>query len=169
MKQERLVVLIALWSIFLTACKTVQNMNKISQISYTSDSGAILPELQWHEQITITPGKVTLARNGKTPDTIVNAGTWDFGVEEQKTTALFEQLEAIRCSAIERIEPQDAPDGGGAEAYTLLYADGAQCSLAYDPGTSYTNGEEVVKPVRAFIQSLSLPAEAANRYNPPSP
>ncbi|NPV77175.1 MAG: hypothetical protein HPY59_12490 [Anaerolineae bacterium] len=169
MKQKRLVLFILLLSISLTACKTVKNMNKISQISYTSDSGTILPELQWHEQITITPGEVTLARNGKTPDSIVNAGTWDFAVEGQKTATLFEQLEAIDCSAIQRIEPQDPPDGGGSEAYTLLYANGDKCSLVYDPGTSYTNGEEVVKLVQAFIQNLTLPAEIASRHNLPSP
>lgn len=144
-------------------------MNKISQISYDSYSGAILPELQWHEQITITPGKVILTRNNNSPDTIVNVGTWDFTVEEQKTIALFEQLETIQCTAIKRIEPQDAPDGGSTEAYTLFHADGSQCSLLYDPGATYTNGEVIVKPIQTFIQDLTLPAEAANRYNPPSP
>ena len=139
-------------------------MNDISQVSYASDAGTILPELQWHEQIIITKSKVSLTRNGRVANTKINAGTWEFASDEQKVTAFFEQLEAIDCSTIKRLEPDDPPDGGGTESYTIVYARGKEFSLVYDPGTTYTNDELLVKPIEMFIQSLSLPAEAASRY-----
>jgi hypothetical protein len=139
-------------------------MNDISQVTTTSDSGTILPELQWHEQIVITKDKVTLIRKGRTADTQVNAGTWEFAVDAQKAAALFAQLKAVDCARIKRIEPDDVPDGGGAESYTVVYGGKKQCSLVYDPGVTYTGGELIVKPVKAFMQGLTLPADAASRY-----
>jgi hypothetical protein len=139
-------------------------MNDISQVSYASDAGTILPELQWHDQIIITKSKVSLTRNGRVANTKINAGTWEFASDEQKVTAFFEQLEAIDCSTIKRLEPADPPDGGGTESYTIVYASGKKFSLVYDPGTTYTNDKLLVKPIDRFIQSLSLPAEAASRY-----
>lgn len=140
-------------------------MNDISQVLYTSSTGPILPELQWHEQIVITKGKVSLTRNGRTANTKINAGTWELAFDEQKVTALFEQLEAVDCSTIRRIAPDVPPDGGGTETYTIVYESGEKFSLVYDPGIVYTNGLLIVRPVKAFIGSLALPAEAASRYD----
>ena len=116
-------------------------MKDIAKVSYTSDAGTILPELQWHEQIVITKNKVSLARNGRTADTQINAGSWEIPVDAQKIAALFEQLATVDCATINRVEPDDVPDGGGTESYTIAYARGKECSLVYDPGTTYTNGE----------------------------
>jgi hypothetical protein len=139
-------------------------MNDISQISYTSDSGPLSSELQWHEKIIITKNRVSLTRNGRATDTEINEGAWEFAVDEQKVTTLFEQLEAINCATIKRIEPEDPLDGGGTESYTIVYAGDRTFSLVYDPGTTYTDGELIVKPVEVFIQGFRLPAEAASRY-----
>jgi len=144
-------------------------MNNITQVSYTSDAGTILPELQWHEQISITRSKVSLTRNGRVADTRVNAGSWEFAADERKVQALFEQLATIDCAAIKRVAPDDPPDGGSTESYTIAYERGKECLLVYDPGTTYTNGELVVKPIQAFTRSLVLPADAAPRYALPSP
>jgi len=46
---------------------------------------------------------------------------------------------------------------------------GKKYSLMYDPGTTYTNGDLLVKPINLFIQSLALPADAASRYQLPGP
>ena len=144
-------------------------MNSITQVSYTSDSGTILPELQWHEQIVITKSKVSLARNGRVAGTQVNAGSWEIPVDAQQIAKLFEQLATVDCATIKQVEPDDVPDGGGTESYTIVYARGEECSLMYDPGTTYTNGELLVKPIDLFIQSLTLPADAWSRYQLPTP
>jgi hypothetical protein len=137
------------------AGKVFENhMMDIIQVFYTSDSGLILPELQWHEAITISRNKVVIQRNGKTPGTQVQAGRWEVAVDESSVAALFEQLSGIDVSKIKRVEPQESWDGGGTTSYTLVFSSSAQCSLVYDPGTTYTNGEWIVKPVQAFIQQI---------------
>jgi len=139
-------------------------MNEIVQVAYSSDSGAILPELQWHEEIVITRNKVIFRRRGREEDSEINAGAWEFEVDEGEVSDLFQQLEAIDCSAITRVAPDDPLDGGDTESYAILYTSGMRRSLTYDPGTTYTNGESVTTPIKAFIQSLRLPAGAAPRY-----
>jgi hypothetical protein len=111
MKVGLSVMLAALFCSCISGCKTVRYMKDISQVSYTSESGTILPELQWYEQIVITSNKVTLIRNGKTTNTEINAGTWEFAVDEQKVTAFFEQLEpstAPPSRKLSQMSPQRA-------------------------------------------------------------
>ncbi len=144
-------------------------MNEITQITYTSEAGTILPELQWHEQISITRSKVSLTRNGRVANTEVNAGSWEVAADERQVLALFEQLAKIDCAAIKRVAPDDPPDGGDTVNYTIVFARGKACSLVYDPGTTYTDGELLVTPIQAFIRSLVLPADAAPRYALPLP
>lgn len=138
--------------------------SKISQITYAIDSGTILPELQWHEQFVITRNQVTLSRNGRVPGSEVNAGTWTFPADGSQVKALFRQLEGVNGSRIKRVEPDDPPEGGYTESYTILYSNGKTHSLWYDPGTTYAGGEIIVKPVKAFIQGLVLPATATSRH-----
>jgi hypothetical protein len=88
---------------------------------------------------------------------------------QKKIATLFEQLAAVDCATIKRVVPDDVPDGGGTESYTIAYTRGKACSLVYDPGTTYTNGDLLVKPIDLFIQSLTLPADAASRYQLPAP
>jgi uncharacterized protein YceK len=166
MRVRLFLMLTALFCLCMSGCKTVQYMNDISQVTYTSESGTILPELQWYEQIVITGSKVTLTRNGKAADTEVNAGTWEFAVDEQKVTALFEQLEIIDCSSIREVKPDEPTEGGGTETYSIVYAGDKTFSLRYGQGTTYTDGVLIAEPIDAFIESLTLPAEAANRYKP---
>ena len=169
MKGSCLILLAAIVCTSLTGCNPVETMKDVSQISYTSDAGSILPELQWHEQIVITRDRLSLTRNGAVSETEVNAGSWEIGLDEQKVRELFKLLEAVDCSTIERVEPDDPPDGGHRESYTVVYARSRTCSLTYDPGVSYTNAERIVEPVKAFIQSVSLPAEATGRYKLTAP
>jgi len=164
MKVRLFLMLAALFCSCVSGCKTVRYMEDISQVSYTSESGTIPPELQWYAQIVITRNKVTLTRNGKTADTEVNEGTWEFAVDEQKVTAFFEQLEAIDCSSIEKVEPDEPTVGGGTETYSVVYAGDETFYLRYGQGTTYTDGMLIVKPIDAFIESLALPAGAANQY-----
>jgi hypothetical protein len=84
---------------FLTGCNQAGRMNDISRVTYTIDSGTILPELQWHEAITITEEGVILTRNGKSDDSQVNAGSWQIVADEQGVKALFDQLEGLRNSS----------------------------------------------------------------------
>jgi hypothetical protein len=97
-------------------------------------------------------------------DTAVNAGTWETAVDAEATRALFAQLAAVDCTAIRRVEPDDPPDGGGAESFEIVYANGKKCVLTYDPGVTYTDGALIVAPIRAFVRGLALPAGAAPRY-----
>ena len=144
-------------------------MKDIKQIYYSSDSGAILPELQWHEEYVITDSAVTFSRNGKAVETQVNAGAWQVVVDGQQTAALFKQLEAVNIAALQRVEPQDAPDGAGFSSIAIEFSDGKNTNLFFDGGTTYTNSEQIIDPINLFIQNLVLPDEAANRYNPAQP
>jgi len=159
-----ILVVAVLCCVWITGCKAARHMNDVRQVSYTSDAGSILPELQWHEEIIITKDNISLIRNGRTPDTEINEGTWELAVDEQEVAALFEQLEAIDRSTIKRIEPDSPLDGGNIESYTVVYAGERTFSLMYDPGTTYTDGKLIVDPIEAFLQNLSLPVEAAARY-----
>jgi hypothetical protein len=107
---------------------------------------------------------VTFSRNNRAPNSRVNAGIWPLGADHLGLAALFRQLEAARTTRIQRIEPEDRPDGGHSESYTLLYAGGKSVSLLFDPDTVYEGGEAIVGPVRAFVQGLALPAQASSRY-----
>jgi hypothetical protein len=168
-KSKLLVALATIFCECLAGCKAGKAVGQIVEIRYTSSAGAILPELQWHEEIVITRGGVSLKRNGRAPDSEVNEGTWDIAVDAQQVSALLEQLQAVDCSTIERVEPEDAPDGGGEESYTIVYASGIKCTLWYNAGVTYTNGERIVEPVQTFLQSLAYPVEAKSRYNLPLP
>jgi hypothetical protein len=139
-------------------------MNDITQIIYTSDSGTILPELQWHEVVVITKDEVSLARNGRVENSEINSGVWKFPVDEQRTAALFAQLRSVDCSKIKKVEPDIIPDGGGTESFTIVYTDNQKCSLIYDPGIIYTNGQLIKKPIEEFIQNLAFPSGVENRY-----
>ena len=164
MKSKLFVILAVIFCECVTGCTTGRNMNDISQISYTSNAGTISPELQWYEEIIITNNNVTLTRQGRTTDTEINEGSWEFVVDEQNVAALFAQLESVDVTSIKRIEPEDPVDGGDAVSYTIVYANSKTFSLAYVPGTTYTDGMLIVNPIEIFIQSLNLPIEAISRY-----
>jgi hypothetical protein len=89
-------------------------------------------------------------------------------VDAQRVVALSEQLATVDCSTIKRLEPDEVPDGG-IERYMIAYACGKASPLVCDPGAAYVNGESPVKPIKVFIQSLNLPADAASRHQPSAP
>lgn len=154
-------LVLCLW---LEGCTTVTVVNEVVEAAYISDAGTILPELQWHEEFRISREQVTLIRRGRTKDSQVNEGLWEISIEEGLAEALFESLSELDCSKMQRIEPEDAPDGGETSRYTLIYADGKRCSLVFDPGVSYRGGEGLVELVTGFVSGLNLPAEGASRY-----
>lgn len=139
-------------------------MNDIAEFIYTSQSGSILPELQWYEQIVITRSGAVLTRNGRTSESLVNAGQWEFALPQERLDAFFAQLSAIDTSNIRRIEPDDLPDGGGTEGFTIVYANGQRLELRFDPGVTYSGGGEAIASLgRKFIRNLVLPVDA-ERY-----
>lgn len=148
-------------------CAKADGMPKLSEISYVAESGTILPELQWHEEYLITREGVTFIRTGNTAATEVNSGQWVLEADGAGLAALFDTLGVVDLDAITRIEPADEPEGGGTESYTLTFKDGKVFSLYYTPGADYQNGDQIVEPVQAFLQGLSLPSDAANRYQTP--
>jgi hypothetical protein len=139
-------------------------MTTLTQITYSFDSGPILPELQWREQFVIARTRVTFSRNGRIADSDVNAGSWPVAADSRDLAGLFQQLEAARTARIKRIEPEDQPDGGHTETYTLSYAGGKTFSMMVDPGVVYAGGEAVIGPITAFVQRLKLPEAANSRY-----
>jgi hypothetical protein len=149
----------SLWS-----CTRARYLEEISQVSYTEASGTIPPELQLYEEVVITEEKVTLRRNGRTPDTEVNEGEWEAAVEAQGVRAFFEQLEAIDCSTVRRVEPAALEIGGGTESYTIVYAGDRTFYLGYGGGVTYTDGMLLVAPIETFIDGLTFPAGAASQY-----
>ncbi len=164
MKRAPDILLAALICAWMVGCARGDPMREVTEIIYTSDAGTILPELQWHEQISITRQAVTLARNGRAAESRVNAGRWAFAADARGVDALFKQLEAVDCASIKRSEPADPPDGGHTERYTVVFGRGKRCELIYDPGVTYAGGEAIVGPVAAFIRGQALPAGAGNRY-----
>lgn len=139
-------------------------MAEIIQVEVSSESGSILPELQWHEEIVLTKQQLQLTRNGKQQISQVNAGTWVYETEGQQVAALFTQLEKADCFSMERIEPEDPPDGGDTVSYTLTYQDGKSCSLYFEPGATYENGDLIVKPLQSFLSAFPFSPEALSRY-----
>jgi hypothetical protein len=139
----------------------------ITSVTYTSQSGTILPELQWYEEIHITAEKAVLTRKGMTEDTQVNAGAWEIPLDESSVNMLFEQLGSVDCSRLQRVEAADAPEGGGTDSYTLTYSNGKSCNLYFDPGTTYEGSESIVDHAQDFIQGLAFPSDALLKYNNP--
>ena len=164
-----LVILAMVLCVFTPSCQAVHTMKEITKVTYTSDAGTILPELQWHEVFVITRDGVVLTRNGRTPGTQVNTGTWNIAIGADTVDALFARLESIDPDRIHRVEPEDPPDGGGTVGYEIAYGRDRTLSLLYDPGTTYTGGEQITAPVLAFLQDLALPAEAVSRYSVAEP
>lgn len=139
---------------FLIGCDVKSEPKEITQITYTMDSGPILPELQAHEEYTITPGTVKLNRTGKSSDTQVFEGEWTFTADEGLLKDLFTIAKSKDCKTYQRVEPQVSPDGGETITITLTYADESECALTYDPGVSYEGAEELLGKVREVIENL---------------
>ncbi len=139
-------------------------MTRLTQITFSRDSGSILPELQLHEEYTLTRQTAAFSRSGKITATQANAGAWELPADPAALEALFTQVEALPCADFKRVEPQDPPDGGGTQTYTLTYDSGAPCTLTFDPGVTYSGSEALTQPVQQALAALSLPAEAAVPY-----
>jgi hypothetical protein len=148
----------------LAGCQKVERMKNISQISIISESGTILPELQWHEEFILQPDSITFKRSGNADASDVNVGSWTVPFNTATLAGLLDTLETIDLGSIERVEPPDQPDGGGSLFYTFTFVSGKIWSLDFNPGVTYTNSELITQPVQDFINSFQLPAEAANRY-----
>jgi hypothetical protein len=145
-------------------CGSKEAVHGIIMVQYSADSGPILPELQWHEEISITTDLVVLKRNGKIAETRVNTGRWEVPVESGRIAQLFKQLELLDWSAMARVESQDAPDGGGILSYEIVFSNGKSQSFYYDPGTTYQNDTQARNWIDAFILQLELPYGARGRY-----
>jgi hypothetical protein len=138
-------------------------LSDVTRVVYTSEAGAILPELRWYEEYIVTRNRLTLERRGTMVGTHVAAGSWEIAVDPQAIADLFTALEAVDPSAIQRVEPVDQPDGGSTQTYAVYGVDQA-LELSFDPGTEYTGGAQVTGPVDEFLGSLVLPPEARSRY-----
>ena len=149
---------------FLTGCKKADKMPTISQLTYVSISGTLLPELQWHEEFIIRSDSITFTRSGNSNTSNVNTGSWQVPFDPATLSTLFETLKNVDLSKIDRIEPVDQPDGGGSDSYALTYSNGKTWSLEYTNGATYINGEWISQPVQEFIKGLQLPSEAVSRY-----
>lgn len=134
-------------------------MPEISHITYTLDAGAILPEHKAHFEYLIMPDGILLSIQGRSVDTQVIEGQWKYPVDEQLVRDLFDLAAETRCSAYERIESEDTPDGGGTETIILTYSNGDTCPLYYDHGTTYTGAEVLIGTIRQIVRSLD-PASA---------
>jgi hypothetical protein len=164
MKPRILALLALLLSGSTNGCRSSSVLSDITRIVYTSQSGAILPELQWYEQYVVTSNQVILERRGIQSETQVAAGFWGIAVDGQTISDLVAQLGAVELSSIERMDPADPLDGGSTSSYTVHCAGGKALELRFDPGTEYRGGAQITAPIDAFIGGLSLPAEALSRY-----
>jgi len=151
----------------LSSCTKSCYLEDITQVIYTEESGAISPEYQLTEKIIITGEEVTLIRSGRIDETMVNEGTWEVEVDESEIAVLFEQLEAVDCSTVKRVDPEDRPIGGGIKYYNIIYAGDKAFNLSYNGGTTYTDGMLIFGPIDTFIEGLTFPAGATVQYKEP--
>ncbi len=166
MKMMVLIFGLALALLIQAGCEKKENAVRIVSVNYSADSGSVQPEMQWHEEILITREKAVLSRNGKTADTIVNAGSWDGRVDTQKSAEYFELLDSTHCSTIQRLEPEDIPEGGGSSSYTLTYTDGSTCVLQFDSGVTYPGSAAITGPIDELIRLVDFPREALLQIKP---
>ena len=157
--------IIIIITLMLSGCAKVDDMKEIKQIIYTSNSGTILPELQWHEEYTIDQDSVTFRRSGKMENTTVNAGEWQIDVDPDDLSVLFDQLELLKYQEITKIEPQDIPDGGGSESVQIVFSNGNSFRMDLTPGVTYSNGDLIMVPLQSFISELDIPDEAIPQQN----
>jgi len=157
----RLAIVVLLCGV-LPACGRVRHLSEISQITYTSRAGTILPEMQWYEEIVITPNQVTLHRNGMTPDTEINEGDWTWAPDAEDVRAFFQELEAIDCSTIRRVEGEPE-EGGGTETYTIVYAGAKEFWFAEGDEDTYANSWLLWRPIKEYIAQMDMPQEARPR------
>ena len=154
-------LIILLGMLTISGCAREEPMQELQEITYIIESGPILPEMQLREIYTITRQSVTLNRNGAVDATMVNQGTWQVEPEAQALTAIFETLTGVDLKSIQKVEPEDIPEGGGSEYFTLTFSDGKTFLMEYTPGVTYRNGSLITQPVKEFLKQLELPAEAA--------
>ena len=140
--------------VFSAGCAVKSESKDVAQIIYAVDSGPILPELQMHEEYTITRTGVELERSGKSSETQVFEGMWAFTTDEGLLAELFTLAEGGECAVYKRVESSEPPEGGDTFLITLVYTDGSDCSLLYDPGASYEGAEELLGKVREVIKAL---------------
>jgi hypothetical protein len=159
-KRIHLQCMFLILGLLMAGCAKAEPMKKITSVVYTSGSGSILPELQWHEQITISRDKAVLTRSGGSQ---VNAGTWELVLDPAEVRTLFDQLQAVDRAGIRRSEPQDPPDGGGTESFGLVLGDSGEFWMIYDPGVTYSNDTALVQPIRTFLKGLAFPEAAVQR------
>ncbi len=162
MKIRPIRVAVAALCALLLACGRVRQLREISQVTYTSRAGTILPEMQWYEEIAITPDQVTLHRNGMTPDTMTNEGDWTWTPDAEEVRAFFASLEAIDCSTIRRVE-REPQAGGGTETYTIVYAGGKEFYFAEGDEDTYADSWLLWKPIKEYIARMDMPQEARSR------
>lgn len=164
MKDRITIRLLFIMGLILCGCIPEKTVHAIIMVRYSIDPGPILPERQWHEEITITHNAAVLKRNGKEAQTKVNAGSWDIPVDRFRTAEFLKELETVDWSNLERVESGDAPDGAGAISFEFVFSNGKSQSLYYDPGTTYHNDTRLRKLVDEFILQLKIPFGAKSRY-----
>lgn len=152
------------WCCLIWNCHSQAGPKQISRIEYSYISGSILPELQLQELFLISPDRVSLIRKGPSPDSQVNSGEWELPFTRADLDELFQQLAGVDMEKIEPLAPEDAPEGGYTTVYSLFYTDGTVVSLFYLPGTTYTGGETLTRPIDNFIRKLSMPPQASPQY-----
>jgi len=140
---------------FGAGCDVKSESKGVTQIIYTVDSGAVLPELQMQEKYTVTRAGVELVRSGKSADTQVFEGEWEFSADEELLAELFTITESGNCAAYKRVAPQEPLDGGETITLQLIYPDDSDCTLTFEPGTTYEGAEELLGKVREVINNLT--------------
>lgn len=140
-------------------------LGNISQVSYIATSGPVPQEHQWTERYIVSGTRVRFVRSGPPEAYDLNTGTWEFEIDPQEVQALYGQLEGVDPASVKEVPPEDPLDGGGSTIYEIQYGEGNTLSLWYGDGTRYEGETAVVDPIAAFINRLTLPAEAAPRYS----
>ncbi len=129
----------------------------VTRVYYAEDSGSI-PD-RYAERYTITGDEIRFERTGEEGGP-VNRGVWTVDAAPGSVEALSGLLGTVDCRQIVRTGPDELPIGGGDRWYEIEYESGRTCHVGPWPEEYYDNASLITRPIRAFVRTIQLPAEA---------
>lgn len=129
----------------------------VTRVYYAEDSGPV-PD-RYAERYTITVDGIQFERAAAEGGPI-NRGVWEIDPAPGSVQALFDTLGAVDCRQIVRTGPDELPIGGGQRWYKIEYESGRTCHVGGWPEEYYKNASLITRPIRAFVRTIQLPAEA---------
>lgn len=149
-------------SLLATGCFRKKSVTEISQLVWSSDPVSTLPEMQMHEEYTITRESIKLVKTSLSPETKMFEGEWSFQPDEKLLNELFELAESKKCAKYKRVEFADVPDGGFTSTLILVSSEGGKCELYFPPGITYKGAEDLLLKLTQVLNTVQAPSVEVN-------